>query len=179
MRRSIVGVTVLAAALTGCTGADSELASAPDAGLGSGSVSLSAVAAPAVVSGAGHIEAGDGLRNFTFHAIRLPDGSVEGSYQILRTDLGSVFSVDVTCLAVVGNQAWIGGRIASTNDPTVRVGSISYFYAIDNGEGSGASPDVVSLARINDAEGRDIEFCTTRPTLLPPRLVQMGDVQIR
>jgi hypothetical protein len=174
MRRSFVGPTVLAAVLTGCTGAESEPATAPALDL-----QAAAVSAPAIVSGAGHIEAGDGLRNFTFHAIRLPDGTVEGSYQITRTDLQSTFSVDVSCLTVVDNRAWIGGHIAATNDPAIRVGSVSYFYAIDNGEGSGAAADVVSLARINDAEGRDIEFCTTLPTLLPPRLVQLGDVQIR
>ena len=173
MRRSFVGRAVLAAVLTACTGAESEPATAPDLAL------QAAVSDPAIVSGAGHIEAGDGLRNFTFHAIRRPDGTVEGSYQITRTDLGSTFSVDVSCLTVVGNRAWIGGHIAATNDPAVVVGSVSYFYAIDNGEGSGASADVVSLARINDAQGRDIEFCTTLPLLLPPRLVQLGDVQIR
>lgn len=141
--------------------------------------SLNSVAQPQLVTGSGHIEAGEGLRNFTFHAMLRPDGSAQGSYQIHRTDLGTVFSVDVTCLTIVGNRAWIGGIIASTNDPTIRVGTVSYFYAIDNGEGSDAPADIVSLARVNDLAGRDIEFCTTLPTLLPPRQVQLGGVQIR
>jgi len=164
-------LAVLAATAAGCERPAGELLAPEPA--------LVVVGEPRLVTGSGHIEAGDGLRNFTFHAMLRPDGSAEGSYQIHRTDLGTVFSVDVTCLAIVGNQAWIAGIIASTNDPTVRVGTVSYFYAIDNGEGIDAPADVVSLARINDLAGRDIEFCTNNPTVLPPRQVQLGGVQIR
>lgn len=134
---------------------------------------------PVVVTGSGHVEAGDGLRNFTFHAIQRPDGSVEGSYRILRTDLSTEFTVDVTCLTVVGNRAWIAGIISQSDSPGVIVGTVSYFYAIDNGEGEGAAPDIVSLARINDRAGEDVLFCTILPTVLPPRVVRFGNVQIR
>jgi len=137
------------------------------------------VSPPILVTGSGHIEAGAGLRNFSFHAQQLPDGSVEGSYRILRTDLSTEFAVDVTCLSVVGNQAWVAGIISESDSPGVLLGTVSYFYAIDNGEGSNAQPDIVSLARVNDRAGEDILFCTTHPTVLPPRVVQFGDVQIR
>jgi hypothetical protein len=167
---ALVALAAIAATAAGCARQAEELLEPQ--------VSLSVEGEPRLVTGSGHIDAGDGVRNFTFHAVLRPDGSVSGSYQILRTDLGTEFSVDVTCLSIVGNQAWIGGIIASTNDPVVRVGTVSYFYAIDNGEGSDVPADIVSLARINDLAGRDVEFCTTRPTLLPPRTVQMGNVQI-
>ena len=137
------------------------------------------VGSPVIASGDGSFEAGDGLRNFTFHAIQHPDGSVSGSYRNLRTDLGTVIDVEVSCMSVVGNTAWIGGHIVASNIPTVVIGSVSYFYAIDNGEGEAAPADIVSVLRINDAQGRDVEFCTNRPLLLPPRTVQCGNGQIR
>jgi len=174
MRSQLVRFAILAGVLTAC---DNPAGPAPASRAVSPALDVSAP--PIVVSGSGHIEAGDGLRNFTFHAVQRPDGSVEGSYQILRTDLGTGFTVDVSCLSVVGNGAWVAGHIATTTQPGVVVGSVSYFYAFDNGEGSDASPDIVSIARINDLPGRDVEFCTNHPQVLPPRVVQMGNVQIR
>jgi hypothetical protein len=173
MRPHHVCLAILAGVFAGCDNPTSPVVS-------SSSVRPSfSVGAPIVVSGSGHIEAGDGLRNLTFHAVQHPDGSVSGSYQIYRTDLGVGFTVDVQCLSVVGNGAWIGGIIASTTQTGVNVGTVSYFYAFDNGEGSNAPPDVVSIARINDVPAALEEFCTEHPQILPPRIVQFGNVQIR
>jgi hypothetical protein len=132
------------------------------------------------VTGSGHTNIGltDDLREFTFHAIEHPDGSVTGSYKVERTDNGQYFIVDVTCLSVEGNTAWVAGRIVETNIAVVRVGTVSYFFAIDNGEG-GDTPDVISIARINDRDGADVEFCTTHPLLLPRLVVANGNVQVR
>ena len=132
------------------------------------------------VTGSGHSTLGltDDLREFTFHAIEHPNGSVSGSYKVERTDTGQYFIVDVSCLSVAGNTAFVGGHIVETNIATVVVGSVSYFWAQDNGEG-GDPPDIVSVARINDRAGADVEFCTTHPLRLPPITVQMGNVQVR
>ena len=173
MRPHHVGLSVLAGVLSGC---DTPTSPALIASAVRPSFS---VGAPIVVSGSGHIEAGDGLRNLTFHAVKHPDGSVSGSYQIRRTDLGVGFTVDVKCLTVVGNGAWIGGLIASATQAGVNVGTVSYFYAFDNGEGSDAPPDIVSIARINDVPAALEEFCTELPQILPPRNVLFGNVQIR
>jgi hypothetical protein len=174
MRSPLVRLAALAGLLAGC-----DHPASPARITGPLTPSLSVEGRPVVVSGSGHIEVGDGLRNFTFHAVQHPDGSVSGSYAIYRTDLGTGFTVDVSCLSVVGNGAWVGGHIATSTQPGVVVGTVSYFYAFDNGEGGNAPPDIVSIARINDPPGRDVEFCTNRPQLLPPRVVEMGNVQIR
>jgi hypothetical protein len=133
------------------------------------------------VVGSGHIPVGltDDLREFTFHAVESPDGSVSGSYKVERTDTGIFFTVDVTCMTVVGDTGWVAGIISETNAPTVRVGTVSYFWAVDNGEGENALADVVSTARINDRPESANEFCTQRPRILPPNNVQFGNVQIR
>src|SRR5829696_5133674 len=90
------------------------------------------------VVGSGHVPVGltDDLREFTFHAVESPDGSVSGSYQVERTDTGIFFTVDVTCMSVVGDTGFVAGIISATNSPAVRVGTISYCWAVDNGEGS-------------------------------------------
>jgi hypothetical protein len=132
------------------------------------------------VTGSGHSNIGltDDLREFTFHAVEHPDGSVTGSYKVERTDTGAYFIVDVSCLSIVDNVGWVAGHIVETNIATVRVGSVSYFWAKDDGEGADAQ-DIVSVARINDRAGADVEFCTTHPKILPPIAVAQGNVQIR
>ena len=171
MRKPSHALTLLALSLVACEGSSN--------GAQSTGLLLDVAGSPAIASGDGSFEAGDGLRVFTFHAIRHPDGSVSGSYRNYRTDLGSFIDVEVSCLSVVGNTAWIGGHIVDSNIPTVVIGSVSYFYAIDNGEGADAPADIVSVLRINDLAGRDLEFCTNRPLLLAPRTVQFGNVQVR
>lgn len=129
------------------------------------------------VVGSGHVEQATGLREFTFHAIERPDGTVAGSFKVVLPS-GLFFEADVTCMAVAGNTGWVGGVIRETNAAVVIVGSVSTFYAIDNGEGEGAA-DVVSIAAFNGAAGADAAFCADRPLLLPPLTVDLGNVQVR
>jgi hypothetical protein len=130
-----------------------------------------------LVAGSGHVASAAGLREFTFHAVEHPDGSVGGSYKIVLPN-GLFFEADVTCMGVEGSTGWVGGQIRATNSAAVVVGSTSMFYAIDNGEGGGPA-DVVSLAVINGAEGADVAFCAERPLALPPLTVTDGNVQVR
>ena len=142
----------------------------------------SAVADEGVVAqatGSGHYTSGGELRTFGFSALRRSDGSASGQYQIIsRAGNGVGFHVDVTCMSTAGNQAWVAGIITHSDDPAVIEGTVSYFRAIDNGEGNGP-PDQVSPARINDRAGEDILFCTEQPTGLPLRNVEHGNVQVR
>jgi hypothetical protein len=134
--------------------------------------------APRIASGSGHVPFASGLREFTFHAVQAPDGTVQGSYKIELTSLGLYFTVDVSCMAIEGNTAWVAGHISDTNAGFIQVGTVSYFYAIDNGEGADAT-DVVSTARINDIAGEDQLFCADRPLLLDSFPIEQGNVQIR
>lgn len=129
-------------------------------------------------TGSGHYTAGDQIRTFAFSAIRRADGSVTGEYQINVHASDLFFHVTVTCMSVVGNTAWVAGVIDKASGPPVIEGTVSYFYAEDGGEGSDAV-DIVSVARINDRPEAAQEFCTQRPKLLPPRVVEHGNVQVR
>jgi hypothetical protein len=173
-----------ALALTACAAVGALGCGTPDVATaphGARAAALSQSGAPRHhVTGSGHTPVGmtEDLREFTFHAVEHPDGTVSGSYRVERTDTGVFFTVDVRCMTVVGNTAWVAGRITETNSPAIRVGTVSYFWAVDGGEGAGAQ-DIVSIARINDRDEAEAEFCTTLPKLLPPLAVEMGNVQIR
>lgn len=129
------------------------------------------------VTGSGHVEAGDGIREFTFHAVERPDGSVDGSYKIVLPN-GLFFEADVTCVAVNGDTGWVAGVIRDTNAGIIVVGSTTMFYATDGGEGADAT-DVVSVAAFNGAEGADLAFCEDQPQELAPMTVTQGNVQVR
>jgi hypothetical protein len=129
-------------------------------------------------TGSGHYISGDQIRTFAFSAVRRADGSVSGEYQINVHASDLFFHVTVTCMDVVGNTAWVAGIIDKASGPPVVEGTVSYFYAIDGGEGADAV-DVVSVARINDRPEAAQEFCTEHPTVLPPRTIVHGNVQVR
>jgi hypothetical protein len=92
------------------------------------------------------------------------------------------FEVKVSCISVNGRTAWIAGHITKSNASTIVIGSVSYFFTTDNGRPIPDSlpvTDAVSTARINDALGQDIVFCTTQPTALPLLNPVTGDITIR
>ncbi len=155
---------------------DAQVTTSPDLPV---NIAYGASQGPSIASGSGHVPSGSGMRVFTFHSIEKPDGSVSGSYTIRLTSPGLFFSVDVSCMAIEGNTAWVAGLISETNASFIQVGSVSYFYAVDNGEGAEASTDVVSSARINDVAGEDQLFCSDRPLLLPSFPIEQGNVQVR
>lgn len=61
------------------------------------------------------------LQNFGFNARMKGDGSADGWFTYRDVEDGAPFSADgaVTCLTVLGADAWIGGVIRSSNDSTV------------------------------------------------------------
>lgn len=159
--------------LAGC---GSESSTAPTVEL---SPSFVAVAGPRLATGSGHVSSASGRRVFTFHAKDNGDGTGKGSYRINLTAPGLFFEVDVSCVSFAGSTAWVAGHISDTNAAFIQVGSVSYFYAIDHGEGAGALADVVSTARINDVPGEDEIFCRDQPLLLTSFPIEQGNVQVR
>lgn len=115
----------------------------------------------------------------TFSAQKSADGTVTGYAHIDRKDLGAAWDVEVTCLSVVGNTAWIGGIIRNARGGLPRDGTVSYFYVIDNGEGDNNAVDRASAVRLNDLAGEDQTFCNLRPLLLPASDIAHGNIQVR
>ncbi len=121
------------------------------------------------------------IRHLQFSAIAKADGSVSGQYNLTFEGSGNLrLHAEVTCLRVVGNQAWIGGVNKSSTNPAI-VGREGGFIVEDNGEGSGAAPDRVSLMFTNLGPGGAAEVCDGfRDGALLPTLrdIDKGNVQV-
>lgn len=144
----------------------------PQASLGDGGVTESA-------SGGAHRLSGGEMFVLAFSANKRADGTTTGRYHVDLQSIGATFDVVVTCLSVVGNRAWIAGIIEKSDHSLVREGTVSYFYAIDNGEGEVDPTDIISGLRINDVAGEDLRFCAERPLLLSSRPIDFGNIQVR
>jgi hypothetical protein len=144
-------------------------------------VQASSISTPdAAVRGVISSPAGTGRRVVRIRTFTDAQGNVSGGYRIEFTSTGAYFEVGATCMVARGNTSWVGGLITRTNVDAVRVGSVSYFYLIDNGKADDGqlSPDVISTARFNDLDGRDTEFCTLLPLQLPPVANLQGDIRV-
>jgi hypothetical protein len=143
---------------------------------------LPSTAVSAGATGSGHYMSGGELRTFAFSAVGKADGSASGQYEIVIHAIDRFLHVGVTCMVVRNDTAWVAGIIERTNHPAIIEGSVSYFWAVDGGEGADAV-DKVSTARINDAAGEDRRFCSLTPdeafSGLPGNVVLKGNVQVR
>ena len=113
--------------------------------VGSG-VALAQVVASATGSGQIHVS-GD-LRTFTFNAQTDSSGVTTGQTQAISRSGGIKWHGTIDCLNVVGNVATMSGvvtDITPSTPPFFVVGSPILFQVIDNGEGSKAPPDLISL----------------------------------
>jgi hypothetical protein len=131
----------------------------------------------AQVNGSGHYLLSDGsLRTFTFNAQQDSDGNVDGVANIVRKD-GIHIMIDVDCLNVSGNTAWISGW--DSNQPFDDVVEDYYWniQVVDNGEGN-STMDEVSGAYGTLAE--DPEFFTCNDAFdLGTNPIVAGNVQVK
>ena len=183
--RVLLAAAVLAfpASLASC---DGQAPSAPE-------VDLAAVEAQAAAkAGAGgHIVSGKGTlwvpepwnqwMNLPFHAVEKPDGSVHGNWhhQFRSRDAGGRVIVEVLCMAVDGNQAWLGGRSTFAMNPD-NIGKFFALYLIDNGEGKNDPPDQMTRTLwFSWDEQRMWDHCANMPTDYDVWPLAGGNVQIR
>ena len=110
-------------------------------------------------TGGGTVEFGGAKNTVAFTAQIDAAGSVKGQAEFQLRNVDLRLHVDVDCLSVSGNRAWIAGVITESSDPT-RVGTRVLWEVVDNGEGSAAPPDQVSMPVQFTAAS-----CTTHPAL--------------
>jgi hypothetical protein len=113
--------------------------------VGSG-VALAQVVASA--TGSGQIHVSGELRTFTFNAQTDSSGVTTGQTQAFSRSSGIKWHGTLDCLNVVGNVATMSGvvtDISPETPPFFVVGSHILFQVIDNGQGSNAPPDLISL----------------------------------
>lgn len=132
----------------------------------------------ASVTGSAHFLTGGEHRTVALSAVKHGDGSVSGSIQINIHAFDAWWHTDVECLTVVGNRAFLGGTITAASDSRIQVGTKSYMWVEDHGEGESAPPDRVSLAGLNETQQGLDDFCGLVQNLLPGRDVVRGNVQV-
>ena len=96
-------------------------------------------------SGGGTIEYGGVLNTHAFTAHIDADGNVRGQADFQLRYINTTAHAEVNCLAVVGNEAWIGGTITRSSNPAqVGLGLNILFRVQDNGEGDAHPRDMTS-----------------------------------
>jgi hypothetical protein len=137
MRRAQIVVAMLAIA-AGALGASANAAAE------TGRVVASATGAGQVHVGPG----GDFLRTFSVSAREYADGTDKGEAQVQnRIGPFGPIHIEIDCLKVVGNSAYMSGFVKNINDPTLGIPEDSkVFFAVqDNGEGAASPPDMLSF----------------------------------
>ena len=145
------------------------------------SASTALGSAPHSATGSGHMVRPDGtFRSFSFSAREGADGTVKGQLQLNSRGFDVFVHINIDCLRVVGNVAFMSGRITHSSNPAEGVvGELNRWAVEDNGEGNGGTPDRVTSIPANPTNDptQTCEAENNPPT--PTRLVQRGNVQVR
>lgn len=101
--------------------------------------------------GAGQVHvgpAGDFLRTFSVTAREYADGTDAGEAEVQnRFGPFGPIHIEIDCLKVIANVAFMSGSVKHINDPTLGIaeGSKVFFAVQDNGEGPASPPDMLSF----------------------------------
>lgn len=84
---------------------------------------------------------------FVFNAVKQKNGTVTG-HLVYHFRAGNVtIYMDINCLKITGNSAALSGvvtKLTGTPQSFEFVGQKAVFKVVDNGQGKGASPDLIS-----------------------------------
>ena len=166
MKTALSALSVLALALA-CTDTNAP-PSASDSRLAAGGLSASVNSGNGVlnkvsVGGSDQDITLNTDANFSLTAIRYGDGSVGGEWSDQFGQGQGGLHVDVNCLVVQGNQAWIGGiiRQGSTGAGGVDLSGLAALTRVaDLGTSANDAPDAISFTFI----GLAVQ-CTAQPNL--------------
>ena len=103
---------------------------------------------PDACTGAGDKPGCDG--NFSLVASQYADGTASGQYTD-RFANGSGFKAVVDCVRVVGNEAWISGRITSGRAGDNDLAGLPFSTLVaDNGTSAAQPPDQISTSHVGN-----------------------------
>jgi hypothetical protein len=125
-------------------------------------------------SGGGIVEYGGALNTHAFTAQVDADGNARGQAEFQLRYIDTTVHAEIDCLAVVGNEAWIGGTVTRSSNPAqVGLGLRILFQVQDNGEGFAVAPDMTS-----QLVWGAVPSCNTTPPLGVIEWFK-GNVQVR
>jgi hypothetical protein len=132
------------------------------------------------VTGTGNFTTAQGdWRTFNFTARRYEDGSVDGQWERIRREDGNAADSKshgiVTCLTIVGDEAWIGGFTTSGlySEPPTGVA----WRVLDTGLGNRAGPDRISV-QYTAGLGYPAWYCARTPADPALNDVEAGSIRI-
>ncbi len=115
-------------------------------------------------------------RTFTFQAVTHQDGTTTGTAEIHNREQGYTTQIRIDCLEVEdGKVARMSGRVERSTNPEWE-GLAAWFKVADNGEGSKAEPDGITLVGFF---WWDAPRCTDRWYDDLTRPIEAGNVQVR
>ena len=113
---------------------------------------------------------------YTFSASADGDGNVRGQAQIRLSDPLVSFHAEISCLAVDGNSAWVGGSVVQSSDAGVLpLGTQFWTRVQDNGESEASPPDRIGFVRL----GASAAVCNERRPVQMPFLFTKGNLTVR
>lgn len=102
----------------------------------------------ASATGSGQTTSGTQLRTFSFTARTDSSNNSSGQAELFNRNTGTRLHMTIDCLNVAGNVATMSGTVTQDNLAGAFVGDPIWFQVVDNGEGAGAPPDLISLVFI-------------------------------
>jgi hypothetical protein len=188
MRRSLA--LALACAVTGAclalalASCDGEIPAGPDAVLTDTGLDAKAYPATHSVTGQGtrwyERPGSEGWTVISLNARLMPDGTPKGNFHWLwrSRDPGGRIFVKVSCLTIVGNEAWMVGQ-ASQAVNRDNIGKWMGLYVVDNGEGRNAPPDEIAHHWLGSQADVAGQFCTEASAEgIVTRAVTSGNIKI-
>ncbi len=144
----------------------------------------SSVKGPVVQSatGSGIFISVDNLRTFSFTAQRHADGTVSGQWvRVNHASKGGLGRSEgqVTCFTISGNTVWLGGFAKSGLFSTPDSSRDVAWRVADNGQGSSAPPDQMSLQVVGAFSGFAADYCATTPGSPALLNIEAGNIQVR
>ena len=135
------------------------------------------------VTGSGSFVFNGNNRTFSFTARIHADGSVDGQWQrITHNGLPgqSRSHGEITCLTIIGNQAWLGGfKTLSTSGGVEPPNNGVVWRVIDNGQGRNAPADQMSGQGVNRPPGNVASYCAAAPIGGILFDLTAGNIQVR
>lgn len=163
MKTAWLALPAVALLAVACTEPSSPASAASAGALSANSVSSNAVVNRVSVGGSDFDATLNTDANFSLIALELGDGTISGEWTDQFGQGQGGVQVDVNCLSVAGNQAWIGGiiRSGSTGAGGVDLSGLAALTRVaDLGNSANDAPDAISFTFI----GLAVQ-CTAQPNL--------------
>ncbi len=119
------------------------------------------------------------LQRFVFLATAGPNGGAHGFFSYREIDDGAPFDAagPITCMTVIGKDAWLGATIQQSSDPSY-VGQGGWWHVTDNGVGPFGSRDITTFLGTGTLQ-QTSDYCATHPPYKHPFPIDRGDILVR